>query len=62
MRVIHVPMREEVREERKRQYLRAWPVEAQLEAISEAAAGRPEKQKQMMADFQRIRESLPYLF
>ena len=61
MRAVHVPVEDEIREERKRQYLKAWPIEAQLEALSEAAAGRPEKQERMMADFQAIRGSLPYL-
>ena len=58
MRVRHVPSREEVGRERKRRYLEQWPIEKQLEAYAEAAAGRPEKQIEMLKDFAEIREAL----
>ena len=51
---------DEVSAERKRRYLEIWPVEKQLEAHAEAAAGRPEKQNKMMEDFAKIREVLPF--
>lgn len=60
MRVVHVPTREEVREERRRRYLAAWPVERQMEALTEAIDGRAEKQKQMLEDFAVIRKALPF--
>lgn len=60
MRVIHIPTAEEVRAERQRRYLAAWPVEKQMEAYSEALQGRPEKQKQMIEDLAAIREALPF--
>lgn len=60
MKVIHIPTREDVREERKRRYLAAWPLEKQLEAYAEALQGRPEKQTQMMQDLAAIREALPF--
>jgi hypothetical protein len=40
--------------------LRLWPVSKQLEALTEAASGRPEKEKQMAEDFAEIRRVLPY--
>lgn len=60
MRVVHRPTRDEVAAERKRRYLELWPIERQLEAHAEAAAGRPGKQSRMMEDFARIREVLPF--
>ncbi|MBQ7503979.1 MAG: hypothetical protein IJT79_01495 [Ruminococcus sp.] len=60
MKVIHRATAEEIAQRRKQEYLTAWPVEKQLEAITEAQAGRPEKQQQMLQDFANIREALPY--
>ena len=60
MRVIHIPTAEEVRAERQRRYLAAWPMEKQLEAYTEALQGRPEKQAQMIEDLAAIREALPF--
>ena len=57
---MHVPAREEVQEERRRRYLAAWPVEKQMEALSEALAGRVGKQDKMLEDFAAIREALPF--
>ena len=58
--MIHVPTQEETREARRREYLKAWPVSRQLEALTEAAAGRPEKEQRMKEDFAEIRRVLPY--
>ena len=60
MRIRYIPTRDEVQAERQRRYLEAWPVEKQLEAYIEALQGRTEKQTQMMEDFARIREVLPF--
>lgn len=60
MKIIHVPTQDEVRAERQRRYLDAWPIEKQLEAHAEALQGRLEKQSQMMEDFANIREALPF--
>ena len=60
MRVVHIPTREEVQEERRRRYLAAWPVEKQMEALAEALAGRTEKWEKMLEDFASIREALPF--
>ncbi|WP_352402676.1 hypothetical protein [Pyramidobacter sp.] len=60
MKVIHRPSDDEVRDRRRAEYLRLWPVERQLEAYAEAAAGRPEKVEKMREDFAAIREALPF--
>ncbi len=60
MKVLHVPSRDKVALERKRQYLEKWPIEKQLEAYAEAAAGRPEKQSKMLKEFAEIRKLLPF--
>ena len=61
MKVTHVPSPEEIRERRKREYLARWPVERQLEALSEAAMGRPEKLDEMRQGLLEIREALPFV-
>lgn len=60
MKVTHIPTPEEIRERRRTEYLTQWPVERQLEALSEAAMGRPEKLEQMKRDLSDIREVLPF--
>lgn len=60
VRVQHVPSPEEIRERRKREYLARWPVERQLEALSEAAMGRPELLDEMKRGLLEIREALPF--
>ena len=60
MKVTHAPSPEEIRERRKREYLAQWPVEQQLEALSEAAMGRPEKLDEMRRGLLEIREALPF--
>ena len=60
MKVQHIPSPEEIRERRKREYLARWPAERQLEALSEAAMGRPEKLDEMKQGLLEIREALPF--
>ena len=61
MKAVHIPTPEEIRERRKREYLSRWPVERQLEALSEATMGRPEKLDEMKQGLLAIREALPFL-
>lgn len=51
---------EQIAEERRRRYLAAWPMHAQLEAQHDAANGRPEKLERMTTDFARIKAELPF--
>lgn len=60
MKINHSPNNKEVRLRRKDEYLKAWPIEKQLEALAEAAAGRSEKLTAMTAEFDAIRLKLPF--
>ena len=60
MKIAYKRSREKTQQLRQDAYLRLWPVEKQLEAITEAANGRTEKIDRMAADFAAIRDSLPY--
>ena len=60
MKVTHKPPDDEVRERRKRKYLEKYPVEIQLEAITEASLGRPDKLNELVKGLSDIRESLPF--
>ena len=60
LKVEHSPTKKEVQSRRKDEYLKAWPIVKQLEALSEAAAGRSEKLAAMTADFDAIRLKLPF--
>lgn len=60
MRIRHSPDKKEVQRRRKEEYLKAWPIEKQLEAYAEAVAGRPEKLATMTADLAAIRLKLPF--
>lgn len=60
MKVIHRPPDDEVRERRKNAYLEKYPVEKQLEAITEYAQGRPDKLNELVKGLSDIRESLPF--
>ena len=60
MKILYTPSHDEVAVKRKMLYLEKWPIEKQLEAYAEAAAGRIEKQNQMMKDFADIRKALPF--
>lgn len=39
--------------------LRAWPVSAQLEALTENMAGRPEKLNKLLSDISQIKQEFP---
>lgn len=60
MKVTHRPPDDEVRERRKRKYLEKYPVEIQLEAITEASLGRPDKLNELVKGLSEIREFLPF--
>lgn len=60
MKIAYKRTREQTSKLRQEKYLQLWPVEKQLEAITESANGRTEKIDRMAADFAAIRDSLPY--
>lgn len=59
MKVKTVPTESEIRERRRAAYLARYPVESQLEALTEYADGRPEKLNEMLSGMDRIRAELP---
>ena len=60
-RKIFSPTAEEVRKKRKEEYLQRFPVERQLEALTEAASGRPDKLNELMQGLAEIRGALPFV-
>lgn len=60
MRIEYRPTPEEVRARRKEAYTKAYPLEAQMEALTEAALGRTEKLEELKKGLSKIRESLPF--
>ena len=60
MRIEYRPTPEEVRKKRQTEYLQRFPVDVQLEALTEAAQGRPEKLNELMQGLAEIRGALPY--
>lgn len=58
MRYVHIPTKDEVRAARKAAYLDACSVEDQLEALYEAASGRPEKLESVKEKIELIRGRL----
>lgn len=52
--------KEDIREIRQDAYLGAYPIEEQLEALTEAAAGRPEKLNNLLESIKMIKELYPY--
>ena len=60
MKIAYKPTPEEVRKKRKAEYLQRFPVDAQLEALTEAASGRPEKLNELMQGLAEIRGALPF--
>jgi len=60
VKIAYKPTPEEVRKNRQREYLERYPVERQLEALTEAAQGRPEKLNELMQGLAEIRGALPY--
>lgn len=61
MKIVYKPTPEEVRKKRKKEYLERFPVERQLEALTEAAQGRPEKLNKLLQGLAEIRGSLPFV-
>ena len=60
MKIAYKPTPEEVRKKRQKEYLERYPVENQLEALTEAAQGRPEKLNELMRGLAEIRGALPF--
>lgn len=60
MKIKYKPTSVEVRKKRKAEYLSKYPIETQLEAITESAQGRPEKLNELLQGLAEIRESLPF--
>jgi hypothetical protein len=60
MKINYRPTPEEVRKKRKNEYLTRFPVEKQLEALTEAAQGRPEKLNELLQGLAEIRGALPF--
>lgn len=48
-----------VKDARRDAILRAWPVSAQLEALTENVAGRPEKLNKLLSDISQIKQEFP---
>ena len=60
MKISYSPTSEEVKKKRKERYLRDYPIDAQLEALTEAAMGRTAKLDELVKGLSDIRESLPF--
>ena len=60
MKISYSPTSAEVRKNRKEEYLSQYPVEIQLEALTEAAMGRTTKLDELVKGLSDIRESLPF--
>ena len=60
MRVEFKPADEEIRERRRRAYLERYPIGDQMEALTEAAMGRPEKLNELTQGLAEIRDALPF--
>ena len=60
MKIKYKPTSAEVRKKRKAEYLSKYPIEIQLEALTESAQGRPEKLNELLQGLVEIRESLPF--
>ena len=60
MKVVYVPSVDEIRERRKAEYLAHFPIERQIEALTEAAAGRTERLEELLRGLAEIREALPF--
>jgi len=60
MKIKYKPTSAEVRKKRKEEYLSQYPIEIQLEALTEAAMGRTAKLDELVKGLSVIRESLPF--
>jgi hypothetical protein len=60
MKIKYKPTSVEVQKKRKAEYLSKYPIEIQLEALTEAAMGRTTKLDELVKGLSDIRESLPF--
>ena len=60
MKIDYRPTPEEVRRRRKDRYLSDYPIETQIEALTEAAMGRPDKLNELLQGLAEIRGALPF--
>lgn len=60
MKISYKPTAEEVKKKRKEEYLKQYPIEIQLEALTEAAMGRTAKLDELVEGLSDIRETLPF--
>lgn len=59
MKVQHTASLDEISLRRKEAYLKMWPIERQLEALTEAQEGRCEKLERLREDFLKIKDMFP---
>ena len=60
MKISYKPNADEVKKKRKEKYLSDYPIDTQLEALTEAAMGRTAKLDELVKGLSDIRESLPF--
>ena len=60
MKIKYKPSKEETKRKRKEKYLSDYPIDTQLEALTEAAMGRTAKLDELVKGLSDIRESLPF--
>jgi len=60
MKISYKPTSVEVRKKRKAEYLSKYPIEIQLEALTESAMGNKSKLTELVKGLSVIRESLPF--
>lgn len=60
MKIKYKPSKEETKRKRKEKYLQCYPIEIQLEALTEAAMGDKTKLKELIKGLSYVRESLPF--
>ena len=61
MKISYRPTVEEVKKKRKEEYLKQYPIEIQLEALTEAAMGRTAKLDELVKGLSDIRRTLPFV-
>ena len=60
MKIKYKPTSAEVKKKRREKYLSDYPIDTQLEALTEAAMGRTTKLDELVKGLSAIRESLPF--
>jgi len=60
LKIHYSPTPEKVRSDRKIEYLKRYPVEAQLEALTEASMGKTKKLEELLRGLSEIREAIPF--